>query len=65
MGAREISTESKTSKFSRSTFTASALACTFAAELVAEASRARELLGWTPRCSQLATIVEDAARSRR
>lgn len=35
------------------------------AELVADASRARELFGWTPQRSSLHTIVEDAARSRR
>lgn len=33
-----------------------------APELVAEASRARNLLGWTPTCSDLRTIVETAYR---
>jgi UDP-glucose 4-epimerase len=34
------------------------------AELVADPSRARDLLGWTPERSSLHAIVEDAARSR-
>lgn len=33
--------------------------------LVADASRARTLLGWTPTCSSLAQIVEDALRWER
>ena len=32
--------------------------------LLASNARARELLGWTPMRSDLATIIEDAARSR-
>lgn len=35
------------------------------AELVADPTRARELLGWTPQRSSLETIIEDALRSRR
>lgn len=35
------------------------------AVLTADGSRAREVLGWTPARSELATILEDAVRSRR
>jgi len=35
------------------------------ASLIADTSRARDLLGWMPRYSALERIVEDAARSRR
>lgn len=33
--------------------------------LLASNARARELLGWRPRCSDLATVLGDAVRSRR